>query len=128
MGVRPENTPNPNAIKFTTDKMIFEGNDSVSVMPGEESEHEILTELMQLEDVCIVVEYQHFLTVNQLFHVEWDHIMDQSLVLFVKHGYAFLLLCFLYLAVVLMFFFNRLKILHVSFFIFSTIAILTLEG
>ncbi|HLR53673.1 MAG TPA: NifU N-terminal domain-containing protein [Pseudogracilibacillus sp.] len=87
MGVRPENTPNPNAIKFTTDKMIFEGNDSVSVMPGEESEHEILNELMQLEGVDNVFGYQHFITVNKLFGVEWDDIMDQILAVFEKHGY-----------------------------------------
>lgn len=87
MGVRPENTPNPNAIKFTTDKMIFEGNDSVSVMPGEESEHDILNELMQLEGVDNVFGYQHFITVNKLFGVEWDDIMNQILAVFEKHGY-----------------------------------------
>lgn len=87
MGVRPENTPNPNAIKFTTDKMIFEGNDSVSVMPGDESEHVILNDLMQLDGVDNVFGYQHFITVNKQFSVEWDDIMDQILAIFEKHGY-----------------------------------------
>src|SRR5699024_12185683 len=77
MGVRPENTPNPNAIKFTTDKMIFEGNDSVSVMPGEESEHEILNELMQLEGVDNVFGYQHFIQLKRWFEANWAAIMNQ---------------------------------------------------
>ena len=66
MGVRAETTPNPNAIKFTSDKLIFEGERSISVMPGDTSEHAILNELMELNGVDNVFGYQNFITVNKM--------------------------------------------------------------
>lgn len=87
MAVRPEATPNPNAIKFTTDKMIFEGTNSISVMPGDESEYAILNDLMALESVDNVFGYQHFITVNKQFDAEWDNIMDEVLKVFEQHGF-----------------------------------------
>ncbi len=87
MGVRAEGTPNPNAVKFTTDKLIFEGTDSISVMPGDKSEHAILNELMDLDGVDNVFGYQHFITVNKLVDVEWDQIMDSILNVFEQHGF-----------------------------------------
>lgn len=87
MGVRPEATPNPNAIKFTTNKMIFEGTDSISVMPGEKSEHEILNDLMKLDGVDNVFGYQNFITVNKEFDADWDELTKDVLEVFKKHGY-----------------------------------------
>ncbi|MGM8364407.1 NifU N-terminal domain-containing protein [Virgibacillus sp. W0181] len=86
MGIRAENTPNPNAIKFTTDKMIFEGTTSISVMPGDTSEHTILNELMELEGVDNVFGYQNFITVNKQFDAEWDGLTDQVIEIMRKHG------------------------------------------
>jgi len=87
MGVRPENTPNPNAIKFTTDKIIFEGTNSISVMPGDKSEHAILNDLMDLEGVDNVFGYQNFITVNKKFDADWDNIIDVVLQVFEQHGF-----------------------------------------
>jgi len=87
MGVRPEATPNPNAIKFTTDKLIFEGNDSISVMPGDTSEHEILNDLMKLDGVDNVFGYQNFITVNKHFDAEWDDLTKEVLEVFKQHGF-----------------------------------------
>jgi len=87
MGVRAEGTPNPNAVKFTTDKLIFEGTNSISVMPGDKSEHAILNELMDLDGVDNVFGYQHFITVNKMVDVEWDQIMDSILNVFEQHGF-----------------------------------------
>jgi len=87
MGVRPEATPNPNAIKFTSDKMIFEGTNSISVMPGDTSEYEILNDLMKLEDVDNVFGYQNFITVNKHFDADWDNLIKEVLDIFEKHGY-----------------------------------------
>lgn len=87
LSVRPEGTPNPNAVKFTTDKMIFEGTDSISVMPGDTSEHDIMNDLMNLEGVDNVFGYQNFITVNKQFDVEWDDLMDEVLKIFENHGY-----------------------------------------
>lgn len=87
MGVRPETTPNPNAIKFTTDKLIFEGTDSISVMPGDDSEHEIMNDLMGLDGVDNVFGYQNFITVNKHFDVEWDDLVPTVTAIFERHGY-----------------------------------------
>jgi len=87
MGVRPEVTPNPNAIKFTTDRLIFEGTDSIAVMPGETSEHEIMNDLMELEGVDNVFGYQNFITVNKHFDVDWDDLSPKVIEVFKKHGY-----------------------------------------
>lgn len=87
MAVRPETTPNPNAIKFTTDKMIFEGTKSISVMPGDKSEHEILNDLMELDGVDNVFGYQNFITVNKQFDADWDDLIDEVMKVFEKHGY-----------------------------------------
>ncbi|ASN06539.1 NifU N-terminal domain-containing protein [Virgibacillus necropolis] len=87
MGVRAEATPNPNAMKFTTDKLIFEGTSSVSVKPGDTSEHEILNDLMQLEGVDNVFGYQNFITVNKQFDAEWDSLSPRVQEVFEKRGY-----------------------------------------
>ena len=87
MGVRPEATPNPNAVKFTSDKLIFEGTDSISVMPGDSSEHDILNDLMDLDGVDNVFGYQNFITVNKHFDVEWESLTKEVLDIFKKHGY-----------------------------------------
>ncbi|HLR65799.1 NifU N-terminal domain-containing protein [Virgibacillus alimentarius] len=87
MGVRAETTPNPNALKFTTDKLIFEGNDSISVMTGDKSEYDILNDLMQLDGVDNVFGYQNFITVNKQFDAEWDNLTPKVEEVFTKHGF-----------------------------------------
>lgn len=87
MTVRPETTPNPDAIKFTTNKLIFEGDDSISVMPGDTSEHEILNDLMELAGVNNVFGYQNFITVSKHGDADWDELTDLVLNIFEKHGY-----------------------------------------
>jgi len=87
MGVRAEGTPNPNALKFTTDKLIFEGSNSISVMPGDTSEYEILNDLMKLEGVDNVFGYQNFITVNKFFDVEWDDLADKVIKIMEEYGY-----------------------------------------
>lgn len=87
MGVRAEATPNPNALKFTTDQVIFEGDKSISVMPGETSEFAIMNDLMQIDGVDNVFGYQNFITVNKQFDIEWDDLTPKVLEVFKKHGY-----------------------------------------
>ncbi|WP_368654550.1 NifU N-terminal domain-containing protein [Ornithinibacillus sp. 4-3] len=87
MGVRAEATPNPNALKFTTDKIIFEGEKSISVMPGDTSEHAIMNDLLALEDVDNVFGYQNFITVNKQFDAEWDDLTPKVLEVFEKYGF-----------------------------------------
>ncbi|AVQ98636.1 scaffolding protein [Oceanobacillus picturae] len=87
MSIRAEATPNPNALKFTTDKLIFEGTSSISVMPGNKSEHAILNDLMELEGVDNVFGYQNFITVNKKFDAEWDTLTPEVTKVIEKHGY-----------------------------------------
>jgi len=87
MGIRIERTPNPNAMKFTSDRLIFEGTKSYSLMPGNTSEHEVLNELMEINGVDNVFGYQNFVTVNKLFDVEWDSLSPKVVALLEEHGY-----------------------------------------
>lgn len=87
MAVHVEATPNPNALKFTSDKLIFEGTNSISVMPGDTSEHDIMNELMQLEGVDNVFGYQNFITINKLFGAEWDDLTPKVTEVIEKYGY-----------------------------------------
>ncbi|WP_026571125.1 MULTISPECIES: NifU N-terminal domain-containing protein [Sediminibacillus] len=87
MSVRVEATPNPNAMKFTTDSMIFEGNNSVSVMAGQTSEHQVLNDLMELEGVDNVFGFQNFITVNKKFDVEWEPLTPQVEAVLNEYGY-----------------------------------------
>lgn len=87
MAIRPEATPNPNAKKFTTDKIIFEGTNSISVMPGDTSEYDIMNDLMKLDDVDNVFGYQNFITVNKHFDVEWDDLEDVVINIMKEYGY-----------------------------------------
>ncbi|GAB4073941.1 NifU N-terminal domain-containing protein [Barrientosiimonas marina] len=87
MGVIAEATPNPNALKFTTDSLIFEGDSSISVMPGNTSEHAILNDLMEVNGVDNVFGYQNFITVNKAFDVEWDELKPKVIDVIEKYGY-----------------------------------------
>ncbi|KGX86057.1 NifU N-terminal domain-containing protein [Pontibacillus marinus] len=87
MAVQAQPTPNPNAMKFTTDRMIFQGDGSVSVMPGQTSEHDILNDLMELEGVDNVFGFQNFITVNKKFDADWDALTDQVKNTLEKYGY-----------------------------------------
>jgi hypothetical protein len=87
MVLRAEATPNPNALKFTTDKLIFQGNSSISVMAGDTSEHDILNDLMKLEGVDNVFGYQNFITVNKQFDAEWDNLQPKVEEVMDKYGY-----------------------------------------
>lgn len=87
MAIHVGATPNPNAMKFTSDKIIFEGTNSISVMPGDTSEHEILNELMNVEGVDNVFGYQNFITINKQFDAEWDNLTQKVIDIMEKHGY-----------------------------------------
>ncbi|WP_080874994.1 NifU N-terminal domain-containing protein [Oceanobacillus timonensis] len=87
MAIHISPTPNPNAMKYTADSIIFSGTNSISVMPGDVSEHEILNELMKLEDVDNVFGYQNFITVNKHFDADWENINPKVEEIFVKFGY-----------------------------------------
>ncbi|WP_181349162.1 NifU N-terminal domain-containing protein [Thalassobacillus sp. CUG 92003] len=87
MAITVEGTPNPNAMKFTTDSMIFQGDGSVSVMAGQTSDYQILNDLMALEGVDNVFGFQNFITVNKTFQAEWDGLTPKVEAVLQEHGY-----------------------------------------
>ncbi|MGM8214692.1 NifU N-terminal domain-containing protein [Bacillaceae bacterium W0354] len=87
MAIIAEATPNPNAMKFTSNKIIFEGDDSVSVMAGETSEHDVLNELMKVDGVDNVFGYHNFITVNKTFDAEWNSLIPTVEKIMEDHGY-----------------------------------------
>ncbi|MDQ0351751.1 hypothetical protein J2R98_001568 [Alkalibacillus filiformis] len=87
MAVIAEPTPNPNAMKFTVDSVIFEGDDSISVMQGETSEHNILNDLMELDGVDNVFGYYNFITVNKTFDAQWEELSPKVEKVIEGYGY-----------------------------------------
>ncbi|MFC7062770.1 NifU N-terminal domain-containing protein [Halobacillus seohaensis] len=87
MAITVEETPNPNARKFTTESLIFKGDGSVSVMPGQTSDFEIMNQLMSLEGVDNVFGFQNFITVNRLPDTDWDVLTPKVEGVLAEHGY-----------------------------------------
>ncbi|MCA1022526.1 scaffolding protein [Halobacillus litoralis] len=87
MAIQVQETPNPNARKFTTESMIFQGDGSVSVMPGQTSDHKIMNELMELDGVDNVFGFQNFITVNKLPQGDWEELTPKVKSKLEEYGY-----------------------------------------
>ncbi|WP_017470569.1 NifU N-terminal domain-containing protein [Amphibacillus jilinensis] len=87
MTVIAEATPNPNAMKFTSNKQIFQGDASISLTPGQASEYEILNQLIALDGVENVFGYQFFITINKSLDVSWDELIPKVETIMQDHGY-----------------------------------------
>ncbi|CAM3828598.1 NifU N-terminal domain-containing protein [Alkalicoccus chagannorensis] len=75
--VRADATPNPNAMKFTANQVLFEGSGSASFKSAEETDHPLAKELLQLEGVDNIFGFQDFVTVNKLPDAEWDDLLPK---------------------------------------------------
>lgn len=75
--VKTEQTPNPNALKFTANKTIFEGTKSHSFKQGDEPDHPLAASLLRIEGVDNVFGYQDFITVNKTFDADWEDILPK---------------------------------------------------
>jgi len=71
--VRAEPTPNPNAMKITANKVIFEGSGSASFKKGDSPDHPLAKELLAIDGVDNIFGYQDFVTVNKVIDAEWMH-------------------------------------------------------
>ncbi|MCZ0703934.1 hypothetical protein J2T56_002166 [Natronobacillus azotifigens] len=87
MAIITEATPNPNAMKFTSDKQIFTGDASISIKTGQASEHELLNELIALDHVDNVFGYQHFITINKSSEADWEQIVPKVEAIISNYGY-----------------------------------------
>ncbi|MFB4162824.1 NifU N-terminal domain-containing protein [Alteribacillus sp. JSM 102045] len=75
MEVQAQSTPNPNAVKFTADQVIFDG--STSLKKGDDTDHPIAKALLQIEGVDNIFGYNDFVTVNKTMDAEWDDLMPK---------------------------------------------------
>jgi hypothetical protein len=75
--IRVDETPNPNAIKLTADKSLFEGTKSISVKNGETVEHPLLSELLKIEGIDNIFGFQDFITINKTPDADWETLLPQ---------------------------------------------------
>ncbi|WP_096189432.1 NifU N-terminal domain-containing protein [Evansella halocellulosilytica] len=75
--VRGEPTPNPNAMKFTANQVLFEGSGSASFKKGDDTDHPLAKELLALEGVDNIFGFQDFVTVNKEMDADWDSLLPK---------------------------------------------------
>lgn len=76
MEIKIDSTPNPNAMKFTsTSGAFFQGR--VIHNKGDNPEHPLVKQLLDVEGVDNIFGYEDFITVNKTFSSDWDTIMPQ---------------------------------------------------
>jgi len=73
--VRVDRTPNPNAMKFTAPKQLF--NNRLIVKQGEQANDPLAQQLLALEGIDNLFGYDDFITVNKIPNVEWDVLLPQ---------------------------------------------------
>lgn len=83
---RVDETPNPNALKITTNQTIFEGTKSHSFNKGDNPDHALAASLLEIDGVDNVFGYQDFVTVNKTFDADWDSILPKIEEVFSKLG------------------------------------------
>ncbi|SDZ02108.1 Scaffold protein Nfu/NifU N terminal [Evansella caseinilytica] len=82
--VRAEPTPNPNAMKFTANQILFEGAGSASFKKGDSPDHPLAKELLAIAGVDNIFGYQDFVTVNKEMGAAWDSILPEVEAVFQK--------------------------------------------
>ncbi|WP_416151293.1 NifU N-terminal domain-containing protein [Salipaludibacillus sp. HK11] len=82
--IKGEATPNPNAMKFTANQVLFEGSGSASFKQGDEVEHLLAKELLALDGVDNIFGYQDFVTVNKEMNADWDSLLPEIQAAFEK--------------------------------------------
>lgn len=75
--IRGEATPNPNAMKFTANQVLFEGSGSASFKKTDDVDHPLAKELLALEGVDNIFGFQDFVTVNKEPGAEWDDLLPK---------------------------------------------------
>jgi len=77
INIKGEATPNPNAMKFTANQVLFEGSGSASFKKGADTDHPLAKELLSLEGVDNIFGYQDFVTVNKEMGADWDSLLPE---------------------------------------------------
>ncbi|WP_027724247.1 NifU N-terminal domain-containing protein [Tuberibacillus calidus] len=73
--VRAERTPNPNAMKFSAAKQLFNGR--LIAKKGDVVESPLAQALLKLDGVDNIFGYEDFVTVNKTFDADWNELLPQ---------------------------------------------------
>jgi len=73
--VRVDRTPNPNAMKFTSARKLFDGR--VIAKKGDDVQSALVKELLDLEGVDNIFGYEDFITVNKTFDADWNDLLPK---------------------------------------------------
>ncbi|SFE72207.1 NifU N-terminal domain-containing protein [Alteribacillus iranensis] len=75
MELKVDQTPNPNAIKFTAQETLFEG--STSFKKGDNPDHPLAQALLEIDGVDNIFGYGDFVTVNKTMEADWEDIIPK---------------------------------------------------
>ncbi|MET1248114.1 NifU N-terminal domain-containing protein [Sporolactobacillus sp. STCC-11] len=75
MHITITSTPNPNAMKFTTDQAIFSGR--IEITKGSKPDSLLLKHLIAINGIDCLFCFNDFLTVCKLPSVEWNQLIPQ---------------------------------------------------
>ncbi|MFC7393116.1 NifU N-terminal domain-containing protein [Scopulibacillus cellulosilyticus] len=73
--VRTDVTPNPNAMKFTAAKKMFDGR--VIAKKGDQVSHPLASKLLAVDGVDNIFGYEDFVTVNKTFDADWEDLLPK---------------------------------------------------
>lgn len=75
--INVQETPNPNSIKISTNQVIFEGPRSTSLKKGDETDHPLAGELLNIEGIDNIFGIKDFVTVSKTNDAQWDAILPK---------------------------------------------------
>jgi hypothetical protein len=70
-----DQTPNPNALKFSANQPLFEGR--LSYRQGDKPDDQVASSLLGIEGVESIFGFQDFITVNKTVDGDWDSIVPK---------------------------------------------------
>ncbi|QYR21076.1 NifU N-terminal domain-containing protein [Paenibacillus sp. sptzw28] len=70
-------TPNPNAIKISTNETIFPGPASTSLKSGDKTDHPLASALLSIEGIDNIFGIRDFVTISKKADAEWDAILPR---------------------------------------------------
>ncbi|MCF6136804.1 NifU N-terminal domain-containing protein [Pseudalkalibacillus berkeleyi] len=70
-----DQTPNPNALKFSASQPLFEGR--LSYRQGDSPDDAVASALLNIEGVDSIFGFQDFITVNKTVEADWNTIVPK---------------------------------------------------
>jgi len=86
MFVQPENTPNPNSIKFLPGKKVS-NNGSIEILSKDETNNELIRNILSVNGVTSIFLGDDFLSVNKREEMNWED-LKHIIISFINDYYA----------------------------------------